>query len=168
MIEEIIIFKESIYRAKFSSDIEKVNQEINEVIATDIEGIKVSNEGGYHSNILKKGFEDLKQTVLINCPKQGYKIHSFWLNINKGNHFNKSHIHGSEGMAAVYYHQVCCAYSPICFSHLVPTLKPLNRFSYSPQNQDILYFDYTLPHETIPCNNVEHTRISIAFNLIPK
>ena len=90
-------------------------------------------------------------------------IGNFWLNVNKGNHYNDEHIHGLVGMSVVYYHKTCCNKTPIYFKHLVPAVVE-NVVEFSPMDGDIIFFPSHLTHGVRACGNADHERISIAMN----
>lgn len=165
MLEEVIFYKESFFKKKYSGNKDNITQEINDIIKKDSTGRTVSNVGGYQSNFLNgyfvelidfivKSFKDLKLTATLE---------GMWLNINDGDSFNISHIHRLDEYSCVYYHKVCCDNSPICFSNLIPTIVP-EKFCYAPKENEIIFFKGRIPHHVLPCKRKNHQRISIALN----
>jgi hypothetical protein len=169
MIEKILS-KDSCFLTEYLGDISLIQRDIDKLLSFD-KGVSLSNRGGYQSNLIDFGFNDLTQflveslkSVNINCM-----LNSFWLNINDGKSSNVCHIHESpnfEAWSAVYYHKVCCDKSTINFHHLVPTIRT-NITSVIPQEKMIIFFPGIYPHSVSSCNNENHQRISIAFNFEP-
>ena len=164
MFTEKILFKESAYITKYEGDKNIIDKHIEHILLFD-KGRKGSNEGGYQSHDITFGFNELL-TFTQKCAVElgpSLMLANFWLNINKGNDFNREHIHELNGASAVYYHKVCCDKAPICFKHLVPQIIE-NTVEYIPQEGDIIFFPSYLPHGVRACGNPEHERISFAFN----
>lgn len=163
-MEHVDIFKETISVKKFTGDLDIINKHIQHIVEYD-PGRKVSNIGGYQSNDITFGFKELIYQACEGIKELKLKVNlmNFWLNINKGQDSNICHIHSSDDLSVVYYHQVCCEECPIRFTHLVPQIKH-DWYEIRPKNQDMLFFSGLLPHSVIPCGNIDHTRISLAFN----
>ena len=163
MIEEVIQ-KKVVYRTNYTGDTSIIDSHNHHLCSFD-KGRVISNRGGYQSNDITFGYQDLIAFIINSFSLINKKatLINFWLNINKGIDFNTPHIHNMNIFSAVYYHKVCCDKSPLVFSDLVPTV--LNwTYPIFPKNQEIVLFDSTIPHSVAPCNNHNHERISIAFN----
>lgn len=163
MIEEIIQ-KQSIFVKKFEGDLSILDKHINHILEFD-KGRKVSNEGGYQSNDITFGFDDLLTSIKkgFDYLNQTVSLDNFWLNINKGSNFNHPHLHGISGWSVVYYHKVCCDQSPIVFPSLVPCIQNTETY-FTPKSQQIIFFKAWYPHYVKACNQLNHERISLAFN----
>ena len=163
-MEHVDIFKETISVKKFNGNLDIINKHIQHIVEYD-PGRKISNVGGYQSNNITFGFKELIDQAYDGTKELGIKSNlvNFWLNINTGDNYNNCHIHPTDSISVVYYHQVCCEECPIKFTHLVPQIKT-NYYELRPKNQDMLFFSGTIPHSVKGCGNKEHTRISIAFN----
>jgi len=168
MLEEEIIFKQTLLKTQFKGDTNIIDLHIKHILEFD-EGRVKSNIGGYQSNDITFGFQELI-TFVFECFKEynsNVILDNFWLNINKGTHFNKAHIHASNTWSVVYYHRVCCEKAALYFETLTPTLNNEPK-QFFPKNQEIYFFDGLLPHGTVPCEQESHERISIAFNFVKK
>jgi hypothetical protein len=163
MIEQII-HKESIYTNDYTGDSNIIQSHINHILSFD-SGKAVSNRGGYQSNLITFGFQDLIQFSLNSFLTINKKVqlNNFWLNINKGQDYNRTHVHGLKGWSAVYYHKVCCEKATLNFHHLVPTIHE-KCFNLIPIVKRMVFFNSIIPHSVSPCNEENHERISIAFN----
>jgi len=165
MIEKVIS-KESFFIKNFEGNTKILDKHVAHILEFD-RGRKITNEGGYQSNDITFGFEELLLSI-----NQGFKeidqntvLGNFWLNINKGTDYNRPHIHGFTGWSVVYYHKICCDQSPIVFSSLVPCIQK-NCFSFVPKSQQIIFFNSWYPHSVQSCNQVNHERVSLAFNYL--
>lgn len=164
MIEKVI-FKDSLYVDQFNGNLHTIDKHIEHIREFD-KGVSLTNIGGYHSNNITFGFQELIDFIFNCFLKLNVKcsLSNFWLNINKGSDSNKSHVHGLlKGWSVVYYHKVCCTSSPLIFNHLVPQIIT-DKYCFIPQNQNIVFFRPNIPHSVEGCGNVDHERISIAFN----
>jgi|TARA_A100000171_G_C2118252_1_gene139144 hypothetical protein len=164
-MKEIIIRKESLYQISYTGNLETIEEQIRYIKKFDKGRIK-SNRGGYQSNDITFGFDELILfiTQSIKELQINANLGNFWLNINSGTDYNNHHIHGiNDTISVVYYHKVCCNKAPISFGHLVPVLHR-KEFQYFPANQDIIIFDDRIPHSVLPCNQDNHERISLGFN----
>lgn len=163
MIEEVIR-KESVFRTIYPGDTEIINKHIKHILEYDKGRIK-SNKGGYQSNDITFGFEELiafiKQSLIDINIKAVFS--NFWLNINNGNDYNLAHIHELDHVSIVYYHKVCCENTPIVFSDMVPHIRHWT-YNIVPKQGELLMFDADMPHSVSACGNPNHQRISIAFN----
>lgn len=164
MIEEHIILKESLFKVKYSGNLEIIDKHIEHILTFD-QGRKGSNKGGYQSHDITFGFQELL-TFIKNAMQSidnETVFSNFWLNINKGNSFNNTHVHSLHGWSCVYYHKVCCDKTPIYFENLVPRIQ-VNQSRFVPTNQDIVFFRSYIPHGVDCCKNQDHERVSFAFN----
>jgi hypothetical protein len=163
MIEQII-HKDSFFVNEYFGDTNQIDAHIKHLITFD-KGRIFSNEGGYQSNDITFGFNELIQFAINSLASINIKVipSNFWVNINQGNNFNTLHIHELEAWSAVYYHKVCCDKSTLNFHNLIPTIH--NRvLSYPPKEKQMIFFKGIQPHSVSSCHNVGHERISIAFN----
>ena len=163
MIEQIL-HKDSFFVNEYLGDTNQIDSHIKHLITFD-KGRVVSNKGGYQSNNITFGFEELIEFAINSLLSIGQKtkLAAFWVNINQGNHFNHEHIHFMNTWSAVYYHKVCCEKSTINFHNLIPTIKG-KTYSHPPKEKQMIFFDGLQPHSVSACNGVNHERISIAFN----
>lgn len=167
-MQPIDIFKETVWVKKFNGNLDIITKHAQHIVEFD-SGRNKSNVGGYQSNDITFGFQELIDQAYngVKELKNNNRVNlvNFWLNINTGDNYNNTHIHATDFISVVYYHKVCCKDCPIRFTHLVPQLKK-EWFDIIPQNQDMLFFSGILPHSVKGCGNKDHTRISIAFNFV--
>jgi hypothetical protein len=164
-VEEITLYKESVFLTEFKGDLNIIDKHIEHILLFN-KGRSKTNVGGYQSNNITFGFEELCNFMTENANKLSSKkliLENFWLNINKKGEYNKSHVHGMFGFSAVYYHKVCCENAAIQFRHLIPTIRS-EKYLINPMNQSCLFFSSMLPHSVKPCSEDNHVRVSIAFN----
>lgn len=163
MIEEIL-YKESLFYKTYSGDVDIIQKHIDHIIEFD-RGRQISNRGGYQSNDITFGFENLINFAIdsLKSINVNATLGSFWLNINQEGHNNVPHIHSAKGWSAVYYHKICCDTPKIEFHHLVPTII-YETYKFTPKEKQMIFFKQSKPHSVIPCYNEGHQRISIAFN----
>jgi len=163
MIEQVV-YKESVFYNDYKGDANVIQSHIDHILTFD-KGRKISNAGGYQSNFITFGFNDLLQFALDSFATIGKKaqLNTFWLNINSGNDFNYVHVHSFEEWSVVYYHKVCCEKATTNFHHLVPALIP-DKFNFVPVERRMIFFKGELPHSVSPCGEVNHQRITLAFN----
>ena len=164
-MQEINLYKESIFLSEFKGDLNIIDKHIEHILLFD-KGRTKTNIGGYQSKDITFGFEELCDFMLENINKITPKkvvLENFWLNINKKGEYNKSHIHGLFGFSAVYYHKICCENTAIQFRHLIPTIYS-DKYLVNPINQSCLFFSSMLPHSVKPCSEDNHVRVSLAFN----
>jgi hypothetical protein len=161
-----IINQEFFFTNEYKGDSKIIQKHIDHILEFDRGRIK-TNDGGYQSNEISFGFDDLIHFALnsLNSIGKNVKLNSFWLNINNGYSSNHCHIHDLTGMSAVYYHKTCCNKSTLEFHHLVPTLVNYD-CEYAPIEKTMVFFEANTPHSVNPCNNPNHERISIAFNFV--
>tara|TARA_R100000773_G_scaffold18522_1_gene16794 strand:+ start:1305 stop:1832 length:528 start_codon:yes stop_codon:yes gene_type:complete len=168
MLEEVLINKQSFFKTKYMGNLEIIDKHINHILEFD-QGRQISNIGGYQSNFINFGFEELINFTTIAISKILEKdnlqpnLDCFWLNINSGTNHNVGHIHGFNLMSCVYYHKVCCDKSPLVFTSMVPAVEPYEKI-FIPNNQDLIFFNGIYPHRVDGCGHNDHQRISIALN----
>ncbi len=164
-MKELLIRKDSLYVTQYSGNLNVLEDQISYIRRHD-PGRIVSNIGGYQSNNISFGFDDLIFFATAKLAEIGVqaRLNCFWLNANRGSDWNAPHIHNiTGGFSVVYYHKICCDKCPIIFSHLIPCIYG-DEIKYSPKQQDIVFFDDRIPHSVQPCNQSDHERISVAFN----
>tara|TARA_Y100000114_G_scaffold157305_1_gene189439 strand:- start:6732 stop:7256 length:525 start_codon:yes stop_codon:yes gene_type:complete len=164
-MKEVIVRKESFFVADYTGDLAVIDDQIDHVRKYD-KGRVVSNVGGFQSNFITFGFEELIifATKKLNEIGENVRLAAFWINANKGTDWNVPHIHTLDaGWSVVYYHKMCCDKCPIGFTHLVPCVMH-EEYKYAPQQGTMIFFDDRMPHCVYPCNQEGHERISIAFN----
>ncbi len=163
MIEEVIR-KESVFRTIYSGNTDIIDKHINHILEFDQGRIK-SNKGGYQSNDITFGFEELiafiKQSFIDINIKANFS--NFWLNVNSGDHYNVAHIHELDHISVVYYHKVCCENTPIVFSDMIPHIRDWT-YNIVPRQRELLMFNADMPHSVSACGNSDHKRVSLAFN----
>jgi hypothetical protein len=165
-MNEHIILKQSFFSKQFEGNLDIIDKHINHIQEFD-DGRVLSNNGGYQSNDITFGFDELIKSVQDGFKELNMKsqLANFWLNINKGTDSNDLHIHPFTHWSVVYYHKVCCKNSPLVFSSHIPLIHA-DKSIHIPLPQQILYFPGWYPHSVEPCNQTDHERISIAFNFI--
>jgi len=152
-------------------------------------GRKVSNQGGWQSNLLqeidpdlKELFELINEKVRVTNLKLGFEemeplLKSAWININGPNNYNECHDHPDSFYSAVYYVSAKANQGDIMFYHPVPfitnyfisnKMSKLSNFNSSlwvakPTTGTLLIFPSYLSH-CVTINNTTEDRISIAFN----
>jgi len=162
-------------------------------------GRKMSNHGGYQSNFLS--VEDKRFSVLLDAVneagnfiydnvykrycdvlKPGLLVDSYWMNINRKNDLNMSHVHPGSVLSAAYYvksvgsdEQGCITFEKNYNSVFIESsqfkIKPNTPTSFLSQEYALppiegrLYlFPSSLPHHVSP-NLMSNDRVSISFNL---
>jgi uncharacterized protein (TIGR02466 family) len=181
--EIIIPFLSPIW--SFDLDI-NIDRETNAAhqIEKSIEGVKLSNFGGYQSpNIdVKKLFPDVYDCVLKNLKfisketDMNLQFDTSWLNINQKGDFNIPHVHPQTSISAVLYIKSEPNSGNLLFKN--PTLSYLyplngnNKLFYQtywlpPTQGKIYFFPAYLEHSVEPNIN-KSERISLAMNFISK
>lgn len=152
-------------------------------------GRKVSNQGGYQSNLISKIDRSLDELYNILLEKikttnlqLGYKditpvLKSMWININSENTYNLTHDHPDSFYSAVYYAKAALNQGDILFYHPITFIsnyfivnKIANYGNFNsliwtckPTTGVLLIFPSYLSH-CVTGNNTKEDRISIAFN----
>jgi uncharacterized protein (TIGR02466 family) len=185
-IKEEIMFFSPIYW----TELQNINNKkiIKEVYKLQKKYISVnkSNFGGWQSPSEWEN-EDLKNTEILILLKEINKIaqeisskwnikiflDNFWININKKNNFNVSHIHPYSSFSGTYYIQTNNDSGKIVFErpdnqYFVLTSNKNNKYrfgSYSinPKNNMLIFFSSNIPHY-VETNISNQDRISLAFN----
>ena len=170
-------------------DNKKLEEDINKLIEDDKDGIKLSNFGGWHSqmeyddniNLIYKPLIDKISFILPNlpfCPAIS-KINSIcvWTMVNGKYSYNSAHNHPGCDMSGVYYVKVpkgeC---GSISFADPRQGYTYGNRFfverytggeatGREPIEGNMYLFPSCLEH-CVLTNNVDEDRIAISFNLI--
>ena len=163
MIEEIT-FKQSCYVNFYKGDTSVIQSHMDHLLTFD-KGRVISNVGGYQSNDITFGFNDLITFATESLASINVKcrLDNFWLNINDGNSFNSPHIHEISQWSAVYYHKVCCEKATLNFHQLVPTIIQ-EEYHLHPKEKMMVFFKGNMPHSVSPCGGENHKRITLAFN----
>ena len=163
MIEHIV-HKESIYVNDYSGDSNIIQSHIDHIRSFD-KGRIVSNRGGYQSNFITFGFNDLIRFAVdsFKAIDLNAQLDCFWLNVNNGENYNDVHVHDVQDWSVIYYHKVCCKKSTTNFHHLVPVLKS-SVLHLEPVEKRMVFFNGMLPHSVSPCGGSNHERITLAFN----
>ena len=152
-------------------------------------GRKVSNKGGWQSNIIREIDEDLKDLYTavmeraeainrhIGHGGPTVRMQAFWININEKNDHNEAHDHPKAFYSAVYYvkarenqgklkflHPIAF-YSNYAMMNNVEEFTFFNSvmFEHTPMTGDLVFFPSYLTH-FVESNNTDEERISIAFN----
>ena len=150
-------------------------------------GRKVSNKGGWQSNIYKESSNDFL-VPLLNMIKPRiqelytkYGIHktveiaSYWFNVNKKNDYNIAHQHPKSILSAVFYLKTPENCGNIIFER-TDFLRALNDFDVDtehnyndwfipPQKNLLVVFPSFVKHGVEP-NQSNEERISLALNFI--
>jgi len=163
MIEQVV-YKESIFLNDYTGDTNIIQKHIDHILTFD-KGRVISNRGGYQSNFITFGFEDLIKFAIDSFAIIGKKaqLGAFWLNVNSGNSYNELHVHHLSEWSAVYYHKVCCEKPTTDFHHLVPSVQS-DTFSLIPVEKRMAFFSGMTPHSVSSCGGENHERITLAFN----
>ena len=164
MIEKVIR-KESIYLNDYTGDTDIIQKHIDHILTFD-KGRVVSNRGGYQSNNITFGFDDIINFAIESLASIDFncQLSNFWLNINDGNSFNLPHIHATEeAWSVVYYHKVCCEKATLNFHSLVPTIIS-EQYLLHPKEKMMVFFKANIPHSVSSWGGENHERITLAFN----
>ena len=103
-MKEVLIRKDSFFVTQYTGDKNIVDDQISYVQKYD-KGRVVSNVGGFQSNYITFGFDELIlfATKKLNEIGENVRLAAFWLNVNKGTDWNVPHIHTLEGGWSVVY-----------------------------------------------------------------
>ena len=194
-LEILKFFPEPIFKYRVGN-YEELNNELIEYIYKlhdgDREGIKRSNQGGWHSenfrladeNSIQKKFAITMQKYILNTfQNMGWKIKDknirikeMWAIINKKDNFNISHIHPNCFLSAAYYVKAPKDCGNIHFYepnevkkfHRPPVEKltelSSSGFSIKPEEGNLLIFPSYLYHD-VGKSLSEDDRIVISFNV---
>ena len=163
-MEEIIIEKNCLYKTKYNGDLNSLDKQINHLIEFD-KGRKVSNIGGYQSNFINFGFDELLSFVLNDAKNipllkdKKFKLAGFWLNVNKGHHYNSIHVHAiqtSDKSANTNFYPPGWPY--VCNEE--------SKISIKPKNNKLIVFPSYLPHEVEI--NKDKTRLIFSANFMTR
>ena len=193
--EILKLFPEPIFKYKVDR-FEDLNQELTKYIynlqSEDIEGIKRSNKGGWHSqnfkltdrNSIQYKFGLKMQEYILNAFQNfGWKIENkniriteMWAIINKKNDFNVLHTHPNCYLSSAYYVKTsenCGKFEienpNIAKRHSFPEIAKKNEInldvaSIDVSEGDLLLFPSYLPHK-VGKNESDGDRIVISFNV---
>ena len=194
-IQTLKLFSEPIFKYKFDN-YEELNTELLNYIYglrdEDIEGIKRSNKGGWHSknfNLSDKNSIQLKfalklQPYIIKTfenfgwkiKDKNIRISEMWAIINKKDDFNVVHTHPNCYLSAAYYVKAkknCGKFEVehpnIAKRYFFPEIEKINELnlevaSIDIEEGDLLIFPSYLPHK-VSQNNIDEDRIVISFNV---
>ena len=194
-IQTLKLFSEPIFKYKFDN-YEELNTELLNYIYglrdEDVEGIKRSNKGGWHSknfNLSDKNSIQLKfalklQPYIIKTfenfgwkiKDKNIRISEMWAIINKKDDFNVVHTHPNCYLSAAYYVKAkknCGKFEVehpnIAKRYFFPEIEKINELnlevaSIDIEEGDLLIFPSYLPHK-VSQNNIDEDRIVISFNV---
>jgi len=147
-----------------------------------------SNTGGYQSglldnshriiketkNIFAKAITQFAETIYVKKPFTINFDHP-WLNVNRENHFNKTHTHAGSDLSIVFYCEVPTNSGGIVFENPVLHQRTTmiwyekhgmwnsEYIQFAPKKYDLIIFPSYLPHFVEP-NKSNQPRISLACN----
>ena len=194
-IQTLKLFSEPIFKYKFDN-YEELNTELLNYIYglrdEDVEGIKRSNKGGWHSknfNLSDKNSIQLKfalklQPYIIKTfenfgwkiKDKNIRISEMWAIINKKDDFNVVHTHPNCYLSAAYYVKAKKNCGKFEVEHpnnakryFFPEIEKINEFnlevaSIDIEEGDLLLFPSYLPHK-VSQNNIDEDRVVISFNV---
>jgi len=194
-IQTLKLFSEPIFKYKFDN-YEELNTELLNYIYglrdEDVEGIKRSNKGGWHSknfNLSDKNSIQLKfalklQPYIIKTfenfgwkiKDKNIRISEMWAIINKKDDFNVVHTHPNCYLSAAYYVRAKKNCGKFEVEHpnnakryFFPEIEKINEFnlevaSIDIEEGDLLLFPSYLPHK-VSQNNIDEDRVVISFNV---
>lgn len=146
-------------------------------------GVHISNVGGYQSpNFLadefKNNFSEIHD-VIVNCvdeigkdTQSTYALDNSWVNINRKNNFNTSHIHPQSSISGCVYLKTNLNSGRLIFQNPSPSQHYnindtvdgfFGVYRCVPAVGEVIIFPSYLAHYVEP-NNSEDVRVSIAFN----
>lgn len=179
-IKKITPFVTPIWKFNLGDDFQKeisICYDIESKLPSNV----LSNAGGYQSPninineyfvlLSKKLFPVLE--AISNDIGMNLDLENSWVNINRKNNFNRTHIHKGSSFSGVVYLKTNSNSGPIIFlnptgSEAYPiddTIKDFyGRYEINPTVGDILVFPSYLKHYVDP-NLSDEDRISIAFNM---
>jgi uncharacterized protein (TIGR02466 family) len=190
-MNKVPIFTSSIYTEIIDGlDLDKINQEIFKIQEQFPVGVRKSNFGGwqfdevnftYHSEVLESLVEKIIPYMKKATEEYGYKkdvvdVH-YWLNVNRKNHYNNLHKHGTAIMSAVFYTKVPNNSGKIVFQRTVTGELECRVDEYNSDNWDefhvppkeglLLMFPGNMKHlvERNLTDDEDDRRVSIALNL---
>ena len=151
-------------------------------------GVIKSNTGGYQSDLLESSYSIIKETKDIIAKaitqfaetiyvKKPFTINfdDPWLNVNRENHFNKTHTHAGSDLSTTYYCEVPTNSGEIVFEN--PVLHQRTTMIWyekhdmwnseliqlATRKYDLIIFPSYLPH-FVEQNKSNNPRISLACN----
>jgi uncharacterized protein (TIGR02466 family) len=183
--EEILFFQPLYWTMLENVASEKIIKEVYE-IQNKYASEKKSNFGGWQSPSDWKE-EDLKNTEILNLLKEINEkvqevsikwniklfLDNFWININKKNNFNLSHVHAKSSFSGTYYIQANSESGKIVFErpdnqHFLLSSSKNNKYRFGsyeidPKSNMLVFFPSNLSHFVEP-NTSNKDRISLSFN----
>tara|TARA_Y100000590_G_scaffold418878_1_gene520102 strand:- start:1063 stop:1686 length:624 start_codon:yes stop_codon:yes gene_type:complete len=192
-IPNAFLFSHAVGRFNLEDEMKKLNDELI-ILSFELEkkastGVIKSNTGGYQSDLLENSNEIIKkikniffqavtrfaETIYIKKPFN-INFDSPWLNINRENHFNKSHVHPGSDFSLTYYCEVPSNSGSIVFENPVLHQKTTmiwyekhdmwnSEFVHiKPNKYDLIIFPSYLSH-FVELNKSKKPRISLACNV---
>ena len=188
----VFFFSHAVGTFNLEEEMKELNEELI-ALSLDLEknkktAVKKSNRGGYQSDFLEISHSIIKETKAIIAKaitqfaetiyvKKPYTIifDDPWLNVNRENHFNKTHTHAGSDLSLTYYCEVPTNSGGIVFEN--PVLHQRTTMIWyekhdmwnsefiqlAPKKYDLIIFPSYLPHFVEP-NKSNKPRISLACN----
>ena len=180
------LFSSFLYYKFLDTDIEKIRKYCYDLRDRD-SGRNISNIGGWQSNLLSGEIPELNylfiqvekhfNIISANLPiNKGDRVNigDCWININRGNNFNRPHVHPGAILSAVFYLDDfndgrLILQSPIQnHAYHISNWEVLNDFTSGvnyvhPQSNKLIIFPAWLNHLVEPSAS-NKDRISLAFN----
>jgi len=180
------IFPSFIARKRCNFDIEKIVDYLYSLREEDPEGLKCSNQMGWHSSYLaedkkilfylKNIIPNMKELIdEIGLSVNGINLHTMWSTINPPGSYNLSHVHAMCNLSGVLYLKVPSNSGSICFENpldncgLFDKMKnqeftgSFGQYELVPEPNMLLLFHPNQRHY-VQNNNSLEDRISISFN----
>jgi len=158
----------------------------------DIEGRKLSNQGGWQSKDFRPGVHSELAEIEEKIIKQteqcvldfGYDpsscftvLENLWINVNRKYHSNSVHIHDNSFVSGAFYLKAGPGQGNINFyksysqDYAVASAARISKYTqinnsaiaFTPETGKLIMFPGWLPHG-VEQNETEHDRISISFN----
>ena len=188
----VLFFSHAVGRFNLEDEMKELNEELI-TLSFELEKNKrtaviKSNTGGYQSDFLKNSHSIIKETkdiiakVITQFAETIYVKKPFtisfddpWLNVNRKNHFNKTHTHPGSDLSITYYCEVPTNSGRIVFEN--PVLHQRTTMIWydkhdmwnseliqlAPRKYDLIIFPSYLPH-FVEQNKSNNPRISLACN----
>ena len=189
----VLIFSHAVGMINLEDEMKGLTEELIS-LSLDLEKNKKtsvikSNTGGYQSDLLESSHSIIKETKEIFAKaitqfaetiyiKKPFTINfdDPWLNVNRENHFNKTHTHAGSDLSVTYYCEVPTNSGGIVFEN--PVLHQRTTMiwyekhdmwnsefiQFAPKKYDLIIFPSYLPHFVEP-NKSNQPRISLACNV---
>ena len=188
----VLFFSHAVGHFNLEDEMKELNEELI-TLSFELEKNKrtaviKSNTGGYQSDFLKNSHSIIKETkeiiakVITQFAETIYVKKPFtisfddpWLNVNRKNHFNKTHTHPGSDLSITYYCDVPTNSGRIVFEN--PVLHQRTTMIWyekhdmwnseliqlAPRKYDLIIFPSYLPH-FVEQNKSNNPRISLACN----